>query len=236
MADIIDKTRERLYQMSDPDYRDFQAPLIPNIPKEQIIGVRVPLLRKLAKQMLCDGSGISYLRTCSLPHDTYDENNLHAFLLEGLTDFDDCITELERFLPYVNNWATCDMMVPPILKTQPTRLLAAIRVWLTSDAEFTVRYGLVMLMRHYLGEQFTPEILTLAASVTHDGYYVRMAVAWLFADALAMRWDDTYPFLVREELPLWTRKKAIQKALESHRLTDAQKAQLRTLREEMKTQ
>lgn len=235
MTDIIRATKERLCRMCDLNYREFQTSLIPNIPKEQIIGVRVPALRTMAKQMLRDGSGIQYLQSCSLPHETYDENNLHAFLLEGLTDFDDCMAELERFLPYVNNWATCDMMVPPILKTQPTRLLAAIRVWLTSNDEFTVRYGLVMLMRHYLGAQFTPEILTLAASVKHDGYYVKMAAAWLFAEALAMRWDDTNPFLVREELPLWTRKKAIQKALESHRLTDEQKIRLRMLREELKT-
>jgi len=235
MEDIIRTTKEQLYQMRDPDYRDFQSSLIPNIPKEQILGVRVPILRKMAKQMLRDGSGMLYLRICSLPHDTYDENNFHAFLIEGVTDFETCMAELERFLPFVNNWATCDMMAPSILKTQPVHLLAAIRVWLTSDAEFTVRYGLVMLMRHFLGELFTEEILTLASAVKHDGYYVRMAAAWLFAEALAMRWDDAYPFLVQEELPLWTRKKAIQKALESRKLTEVQKAQLRVLREEMKT-
>ncbi len=233
MTEIERAIKEQLLQMRDPTYRDFQSSLIPNVPKEQIIGVRVPALRRLAGKMMRDGRGISYLRMCLLPHASYDENNLHAFLIEGIVDFDVCMAELERFLPYVDNWATCDMMAPKVLGENPKQLLANIRLWLSSDAEYTVRYGLVMLMRHFLTKHFTQEILMLASSVQHDGYYVRMAAAWLFAEALAVRWDDAYPYLLSGSLPLWTRKKAIQKALESRKITAEQKTHLRALREEL---
>ena len=177
---------------------------------------------------------MTYLAGCSLPHGTYDEDNLHAFLIEGISDFDVCMAEVERFLPYIDNWATCDMMSPPALTAAPDRLLAHIRIWLSDDREFVVRYGLVMLMRHFLGDRFTPGILTLASAVSHDGYYVRMAAAWLFAEALAARWEDALPYLRSERLGIWTRKKAIQKALESRKLTAEQKQVLRHEREELK--
>lgn len=226
-------TKEQLCQMQDSKYRAFQSGLIPTVADHRIIGVRVPALRRLAREMTRDGRGVQYLQTCTLPHDTYDENNLHAYLIEGLSDYDVCMAELERFLPYVDNWATCDMMSPKILGTQPDRLLGKIRGWLLSDAEYTVRFGLVCLMRHFLGVHFTKEILPLAAAVSHDGYYVRMAAAWLFAEALTVRWDDAYPFILSDDLPLWTRKKAIQKALESRKITTEQKTVLRALREEL---
>ncbi|MBR5871766.1 MAG: DNA alkylation repair protein [Clostridia bacterium] len=232
MTDTERVIKEQLYGMADPAYRAFQSPLVPTVSPDRIIGVRVPALRRLARQMTRDGRAEAYLAACSLPHETYDEDNLHAFLIEGITDYDACMAELERFLPYIDNWATCDMCSPPILAAHPTRLLASIRIWLSSDAEFTVRYGLVMLMRHFLRDRFTPEILSLAAAVTHEGYYVRMALAWLFAEALAWQWDPTLTYIRSQTLSPWVQQKAIQKALESRKLTDKQKAILRAIREE----
>ena len=231
---ICSEIKEQLYCMSDPAYRAFQSGLLPTVPVERIIGVRVPALRRLARTMARDGRDIQYLTQALLPHETYDEDLLHAFLIEGLADYDTCMKELQRFLPYVDNWAVCDLMTPLSPITRPDALFTQILVWLLSDHEYTVRFGLVMLMRHFLGERFMPQVLAAAAGVSHDGYYVRMAVAWLFAEALACRWWDAYPYLADRRLPVWTHRRAIQKALESRKLSPEQKSVLRRLREEDK--
>lgn len=236
MTALCERTKEQLYRMCDPGYRTFQSALLPTVSRDRVIGVRVPQLRRLARQMVRSGDGMRYLSDSVLPHETYDEDNLHAFLIEGIAGFDACMAELERFLPYVDNWATCDMMAPTALRTEPEKLLAAVRRWLVSDHEFTVRYGLVTLMRLLPDSRRPEELLALAATAAHDGYYVKMAAAWLLSETLAQRWACAYPYLTSDIFPLWTRKKAIQKALESRKLTDAQKARLRGLREEMRTE
>lgn len=234
MTVLLDEIKEQLYQMRDPDYRTFQSGLLPTVPVSRIIGVRVPDLRRLARRMTADGRGTQYLSQISLPHDTYDEALLHAFLIEGLTEYDAVMEALLRFLPYVDNWAVCDLMSPPTLISRPDALLMQIRMWLSSEHMYTVRYGLVMLMRYFLGEHFVPEVLALAAGIVHEGYYAKMAVAWLFAEALAQRWDDAYPYLAEHRLPAWTHRRAIQKAMESRKLMPGQKTVLRALREEKK--
>ena len=236
MTTLIREINEQLYQMRDPDYKRFQASLMPGVAPERILGVRVPALRRLAKDMIRDGRAAAYLALSLLPHKTYEEDCLHAFLIEGIADYDACVSALVRFLPYVDNWAVCDMMSPPVLGRYPARLWDTVRDWLASGHEFTVRYGLVMLMRHFLGASFSSEVFVLVSGVTYDGYYVKMAAAWLMAEALARHWDDTFSFLRESILPLWIRKKAVQKALESRKLTDFQKEQLRMLREELKIQ
>ena len=232
MSEIIRATKEQLLRIGDPAYRAFQIPLIPTVSPDTVIGVRVPQLRRMAKKMTRDGRAQIYLSESILPHETYDEMNLHAFLIEGIADFDTCMHETEQFLPYIDNWATCDMFSPSVFSAEPIRLYEKICAWLQSDAEFTVRFGLVMLMRYFLGERFSPEIPVLAAQVRHTGYYVQMAVAWLFAEALARQWADALPYVQDAHLTPWVRRKAIQKALESRKLNDTQKAYLRALREE----
>ncbi|MBE6657788.1 MAG: DNA alkylation repair protein [Ruminococcaceae bacterium] len=236
MSDLCEDLKEQLYRLSDPEYRVFQSALLPTVPLNRVIGVRVPALRRLARQMTRAGQTMPYLSGAVLPHSTYDEDNLHAFLIEGIDDYGSCMAELQRFLPYIDNWATCDLMAPPVLGTQPEHLYKTVKVWLESAHEFTVRYGLVTLMRHFLDERYSRDVLYLVSAVTHEGYYVKMAAAWLMAEALAGHWEDAYPFLASEALPVWTRKKAVQKALESRKLTPEQKSVLRILREEMKSE
>ena len=214
---------EQLFAHQDLQYRDFQRKLIPNLDPETIIGVRTPELRKLAKH-----AGPSFRK--NLPHTYFEENQIHALSLNGLTDFEELIAQVEGFLPYVDNWATCDQLRPKLFGRTQSQLLPYIRRWLESDNPYTVRFAIEMLMIHYLADSFDPLYPQWVASVQLDDYYVRMMVAWYFATALSCRFEEVLPFLTKHRLSAWIHNKTIQKAVESFRITAKQKEFLKTLR------
>ena len=218
----------RLFEIQDLKYRDFSHSLMPTVDKEKVIGVRAPALRKLAKELSKDERSKNFMS--SLPHVYYEENNLHAFLIEQIKDFDTAISEIDRFLPYVDNWATCDCMSPKAFKKDLDRLLTKIDQWLSSSHTYTVRYGICTLMRYYLDSRFSPDFLKKVAEIRSDEYYVKMMIAWYFATALAKQYDATLPYISEKKLDKWTHNKAIQKAIESYRVTDEHKAYLKTLK------
>ncbi len=219
--------RLKLYEMQDLSYRDFHSRLIPTVEKELIIGVRTPELRKFAKEFSKSSLAADFLK--ALPHKYYEENNLHAFLIEQIGDYDKCIAELNRFLPYVDNWATCDMMRPKVFKKHLAELSEQIKIWLKSDDVYTVRFGIEMLMCHYLDDSFNAEYPHWVSEIRSDEYYVRMMVAWYFATALAKQYEAVVPYLEQKRFDSDTHKKTIRKALESYRISDEKKAYLRTL-------
>ena len=221
--------RSQLFALQDEAFADFQSKLIPNVPREAMIGVRTPDLRKMAKQISKTVEAQAFL--LGLPHRYFEENQLHAFVLSEEKDFDTSIAELERFLPQVDNWATCDQLSPRCFKKHTAELLPHIREWIASEHTYTVRFGICTLMRYFLDEGFRPEYLEWVASIKSDEYYIRMMQAWFFATALAKQWDATLPYLEQHRLDSWTHNKTIQKAVESFRITPEQKATLKTLRE-----
>ena len=217
--------QNELISMGEEKYRLFSASLTPTKSPEQIIGVRVPLLRKYAKTLARDGRAKDFLLECR--HEYLEEQHLHAFLIEQISDIDTCLYELERFLPHIDNWASCDSLRPKVLTKNKPLLLEHIRRWLTSPHEYTVRFAIECLMLYYLGDALTPETHELVAGVTREEYYIRMMVAWYFATALAKNWDATLPYVAERRLDAWTHAKTIQKACESYRLTDDQKQYLK---------
>lgn len=219
---------EELFALQDTEYQVFQSKLMPTIPPETVIGVRTPLLRKLAKELAGTPQAEHFLQ--SLPHRYYEENNLHAFLIEKIRDYDTALAETERFLPYINNWATCDCFCPKVFAKHKEELLIPIRRWLGSDQTYTVRYAMGMLMRYYLDEDFQPEYLVWVAGVHSEEYYLNMMRAWYFATALAKQPDAALPWLTDRRLDVWTHNKTIQKAAESYRISPEMKQQLRELR------
>lgn len=219
---------EELFALQDTEYQVFQSKLMPTIPPETVIGVRTPLLRKLAKELAGTPQAEHFLQ--SLPHRYYEENNLHAFLIEQIRDYDTALAETERFLPYINNWATCDCFCPKVFAKHKEELLIPIRRWLGSDQTYTVRYAMGMLMRYYLDEDFQPEYLVWVAGVHSEEYYLNMMRAWYFATALAKQPDAALPWLTDRRLDVWTHNKTIQKAAESYRISPEMKQQLRELR------
>ncbi len=220
--------REKLYSMQDPSYRNLQTKILPTVDPESVIGVRTPQLRALAMDMLRSGGEEAFLG--DLPHGFFDENQLHAFLLSGIRDYDRCIEEVERFLPYVDNWATCDQLSPKVFKKHRRELLDRIRVWIRSGRTYTVRFGIGMLMQHFLDGDFDPAYLEMAAGIRSEEYYINMMIAWYFATALAKQYDAALPFIREGRLEVWTHNKAIQKAVESFRVTPEHKEYLKTLR------
>ena len=222
------ETQQRLFALRDEGYRDFNAALIPSVDKGRTIGVRTPALRALAKELRGTEAAARFLS--ELPHQYFDENQLHAFLLEGIKDYDACLRQVERFLPYVDNWATCDQLSPKVFKKHKGELLERIRSWLASGETYTLRFGMGMLMAHYLDEDFDPEYLGLVAAVRSEEYYIRMMQAWYFATALAKQYEAALPYIEERRLETWTHNKAIQKALESRRVSDERKAYLRSLK------
>lgn len=219
--------QQRLFALQDEGYRDFHAALMPTVPKELVIGVRSPALRALAKEL--KGTEPAAFMA-ELPHQYYEENNLHAALIGHIRDFDACMAALERFLPYVDNWATCDMMNPRALAKDKAALLEHIRFWLRSDHTYTVRFAMGMLMRHFLEEDFREEYLALVASVQSEEYYIRMMQAWYFATALAKQYEAAVKYLEQRKLGVWVHNKTIQKARESYRISDDQKEYLKRLK------
>lgn len=220
--------RARLFALQDEGYRAFHSRLMPTVPPETVIGVRVPALRRLAKQLAGTPQAEAFLQ--ELPHTYYEENNLHAFLLESIRDYDAALAATEKFLSYIDNWATCDSFCPKVFAKHKEDLLPVLRRWMASDHPYTVRYGMEMLMRYYLDEDFRPEHLAWAAAVHSGEYYINMMRAWYFATALAKQPEAALPWLTARRLDVWTHNKTIQKAVESSRIPAETKAFLRTLR------
>ena len=219
---------EKLFALQDTAYRDFQGKLLPTVDPKSIIGVRTPDLRKLAKELVReDGSG-TFLET--LPHTYFDENQLHAFILSEIKDYDRCIALVERFLPYVDNWATCDQLSPKVFRKHKPELLTHIKSWLKSDKTYTVRFAVGMLMQHFLDNDFSPTYPKMVAAIKSDEYYINMMRAWYFATALAKQYDTIIPYIKQKKLDAWTHNKTIQKAVESFRITPMQKEYLKTFR------
>lgn len=214
--------------MQDVPYRDFQRRLIPGLAPETIIGVRMPQLRRLARQLR--GTPEAEVFMTALPHRFFEENQVHAGLIMQEKDFGACLALVNSFLPHVDNWATCDCLSPKALQTDLPRLLGSIRVWLASDHPYTVRFGVNCLMQWYLEDAFDPRYLEMVASLRHEDYYVKMGVAWYFATALALQYDAALPYIEQRRLEPWTHNKAIQKALESLRIPQEHKDRLRTLK------
>ena len=225
---IVREIEEELFRLRDEGYREFQGKLIPNMAPERMIGVRTPALRAYAKALGKRPEIDGFLQ--ALPHAYFDEAQLHAFLLSEMKDFDRCLREVDRFLPYVDNWATSDQLSPKVFKKHRQELLPAIRRWIGSGDTYPVRFGVGMLMEHFLDEDFDPAYLQTVADLRSEEYYVNMMRAWFFATALAKRYEAAVPYLERGDLDPWTHNKAIQKAVESYRITAEQKAYLKGLR------
>lgn len=232
MKKIEREVRERLFALQDLEYKDFQSKLIPDVPPERIIGVRTPALRALAGELHRREDAGDFLST--LPHFYFDENQLHAFLLSLGRDYEKTLERVDAFLPYVDNWATCDQMSPKVFRRHHAELLGAIDRWLASRHPYTVRFGIGMLMRHYLDEDFRDEYLARVAALRSGEYYVNMMIAWYFATALAKQYVETLPYIEQRRLDPWTHNKAIQKALESDRVPNAAKEYLRALKSKNK--
>lgn len=224
----ISLVRRRLMEHRDDAYGQFQRTLIPNIPPQTVIGVRVPIIRRLAKEI---GDSFEAKRFLSdLPHTYHEENYLHTLLLNRLHDYATCLKSVETFLPYVDNWAVCDALRPPIFAQNLSDLHEHIAVWIASDHPYTVRFGIKMLMDFYLEGAFQPEQAALVIGIHTEEYYVKMMIAWYFATALAKQWEAVVPYLEQHRMEKWVHRKTIQKAVESYRITDEQKRYLRTLK------
>ena len=226
--EMIRDVRKRLFEMQDTGYRDFHARLILTVEKEKIIGIRTPILRKFAKEFGKTEESELFLKV--LPHQYYEENNLHGLLIEQIRDYDKCLEELERFLPFIDNWATCDLLALHMMKKHRDIFIREVFRWIESDQPYTIRFGISMLMRHYLDEGFKPEYPEKVAAIRSEEYYVNMMRAWYFSTALAKQYENVLPFLEKRQMDVWTHTKTIQKAIESYRITSEQKEYLRTLR------
>ncbi len=224
----MEEIQKHLFELQDMAYRDFHSRLMPGIDKETIIGIRVPVLRKYAKSIA--GTELAEKFIKELPHCYYEENNLHMMLITRIKDYDRCLLEIERFLPYIDNWATCDFPAPKCFENHKEDLLPVIKRWIASSETYTIRYGIGMLMRLYLDTDFDPEYVRIVAEVKSDEYYVNMMIAWYMATALAKQWDVVIPYIEEHRMPDWVHRKTIQKAVESYRITDEQKRYLKGYR------
>ena len=220
--------KKELFAMQDKEYKAFHSRLMPTINPDTIIGVRIPALRSFAKKLNKDADNAVFLK--ALPHQYYEENNLHAFLIEQISDFDLCICELNRFLPYVDNWATCDCMRPKSFKKNKEKLLPHIYTWLSSNHTYTIRFGIGMLMFYFLDEDYNIKYSDTVSEIKSDEYYVNMMIAWYFATALSKQWDRIIPYIENYRLPQWVHNKTIQKSVESYRITKEQKEYLKKFR------
>ena len=216
-----DQLSDVLFQNQDEAYRQMQVRLLPNIVPDTIIGVRTPVLRWIAKEL---EDRACFLK--ALPHSRFEENQIHCFLLEREKDFGFVISEIERFLPYVDNWATCDQLRPRCFRKNRKALLPYIRKWIASEEPYTIRFGIGMLMVHFLDDDFDKTLLELPVGVHSEEYYVRMMIAWFFATALAKQYADALPYITAHRLDQWTHNKTIQKAIESDRVTPEHKKEL----------
>lgn len=219
---------KELFELQDIKYKEFHQKLMPTVNPDKVIGIRTPVLRKFAKEFSKRGEAESFIK--NLPHKYYEEDNLHAFLLEEIKDYEELIKELNNFLPFVDNWATCDMMRPKILKNHKKELIKDIDRWLNSKDAYAIRFAVNCLMTYYLDEDFKSEYLEKVAKIESDEYYINMVRAWYFATALAKQYDATIKILEDNVLDKWTHNKTIQKAVESYRITNEQKAVLKKLK------
>lgn len=224
----VSEIQQELFANRDEKYGSFQAKLLPTIDQDSVIGVRTPTLRAFAKTLYNQNDFSSFVN--DLPHTYFDENQLHAFLISQIKDFDLCIEETNRFLPFVDNWATCDQMSPKIFKKHKKELLEQIKIWISSNKTYTVRFAIGMLMKYFLDEDFSLEYPKMILPVRAEDYYVKMMIAWYFATALAKQYDSILHFFENKKLDKWTHNKAIQKALESYRISNDRKQYLRTLK------
>ena len=220
--------QKSLFELQDLKYRDFHAKLLPGIEKEKIIGIRTPILRKFAREFAKTQDAQEFLQ--ELPHQYYEENNLHLMLVTQIRDYEKCLEEVTRFLPYIDNWATCDLPLPKCFEKHKDELIMDVKLWIASKDTYTIRYGIGVLLRLYLDEGFKDEYPKLVAGVVSDEYYVNMMIAWYFATALAKQWDAVIGYLEKRKLPEWVHRKTIQKAIESYRITKEQKEHLKELR------
>ena len=225
---ITDDIRKELKKLQDKGYREMQVTIIPTIDADSIIGVRTPALRQLAKEFSKREDVSEFLS--DLPHKFFEENQLHAFILSGMKDAESCIRLVDEFLPYVDNWATCDQMSPKVFKKHKKLLLEYVDKWIRSDHTYVKRFAIGMLMEHFLDEDFKTSYLTKVSKIRSEEYYVNMMIAWYFATALAKQYEDTLPFIEKQKLDKWTHNKSIQKAVESYRITPEQKEYLKTLK------
>ena len=217
-----------LFRLQDKEYARMQAKIIPTVSPDRIIGVRTPALRDFAKSLSKDqdiGEFLSYL-----PHQYFDEDQLHAFVISLEKDFDKCMAKVDAFLPFIDNWATCDQLSPKAFKKEPEKLLPYIRIWIKSDKTYTVRFAIGLLMQHFLDDHFDLKYADEVAGIRSEEYYIRMMIAWYFATALAKKYDESVIYIENRRLDPWTHKKAIQKAIESYRVSDEHKEYLKTLR------
>lgn len=221
-------TEQTLTTLADEKYKRFMLPLLPTVEGDRVLGVRIPEIKKLARRLHGSSEATEFLRAA--PHRYFDGDNLHAALICRISDPAECIREIDRFLPFVDNWATCDSLRPACLGNDKELLLSAVGRWLGSAHEYTVRFGIEMLMLHYLGGDFKPEFLHTVSGISHTGYYVRMMVAWYFATALAERYEDALPYVENRSLDPWIHAKTISKACDSLRMSAEQKAYLKSLR------
>ncbi len=228
MNEAEEKIVRQLFELQDMRYREFNSKLIPDIQYSNVIGVRTPELRRYAKELA--GTEEAEVFMHSLPHKYFEENNLHGFLIEKIRDYDRAIDELDAFLPYIDNWATCDQISPAIFKRHLPELYGKILVWIKSEHAFTVRFAIGMLMKFYLDENFDPAMPLLVANTGREEYYIKMMVAWYFATALAKQYDAVIPYIADRRLDVWTHNKTIQKAVESLRISPQTKEYLRTLK------
>lgn len=233
-ADVInslgveEQVREALFSMQDVKYKAFQEKLMPTVEPERVIGVRTPELRKYARKFAKTEEAGEYLHI--LPHQYYEENNLHAFLIETIKDYETAMEETERFLPYVDNWATCDSFSPKVFKKHPQQVYEKAKEFIASGETYTIRYGVGLLMTNFLDEEFRPEMPALVADIISEEYYVNMMCAWYMATALAKQEETILPYLTENRLPVWVHNKTIQKAVESRRISPEMKTYLRTIR------
>ncbi len=219
---------KELYSLQDLKYRDMQIKIIPGISPGSIIGVRTPELKTMAKDILKAGNYKGFLE--ELPHQYFEENQLQAFIISGIKDLKECMEELQRFLPYVDNWATCDQMSPKIFKKHKDVLLTHIKEWIKSERTYTVRFGVGMLMEHFLDEDYDPKYPEMVAKLRSEEYYVNMMIAWYFATALSRQYESVLPYIEQKRLDDWTHNKAIQKSVESRRITEERKLYLKSLK------
>ena len=224
MQEIVDL----LFSKQDIKYRDFQAPLFPGVEKDRFIGVRTPELKKLAKELSGKETTNKFIET--LPHRYFDENQLHAFIISLIKDYQTCLNAVEKFLPYVDNWGTCDQLSPKVFAKHKDELIIPIKKWLKSKHTYTVRFAIGMLMQHYLDEAFKEEYMSLVVAIKSEEYYINMMIAWYFATALAKQWDITIKYIENNKLSPWVHNKTIQKAVESYRITDEQKSYLKSFK------
>ena len=220
--------KEELFKMQDKKYRDFQVKLFPTLKPDTIIGVRTPELKKYAKKLIKENEYLSFLE--ELPHKYFDENQLHAFIISEIKDYEESIIYVNKFLPYIDNWATCDQLSPKAFKKNYDRLLKSINKWIKSKKTYTIRFGIGMLMQYYLDDNFKEDYLEKVCNIKSNEYYVNMMRAWYFATALAKQYQKTIPYIEKHKLDTWTHNKTIQKAIESYRINNEQKEYLKSLK------